>query len=194
MILIRSLATSLGGGLPRRGGRLHEDDHYAAHQEPRIFWKLQRHSAPELTRLMLRLYAFPVHSASVERLWSELGGVLTKTLDRTAEKAFRIVKVRSQLRCKRKAKLPAAGAALRLQRPARSTPQPNSAAAQASAAAQDAAVHEAAEDAGLNLITGKPYPCAVLLCSMLSSLLFLRCASLRSLRCAAQLHVHAKPD
>ncbi len=97
---------------------------------------------------MLRLYAFPVHSASVERLWSELGGVLTKTRNRTAfEKAFRIVKVRSQLRCKRKAKLPAAGAALRLHRPARSTAQPNSAAAQASAAAQDAAVHEAAEDA-----------------------------------------------
>ncbi len=48
-------------------------DDYAAHQEPRIFWKLQRHSAPELTRLMLRLYAFPVHSASVERLWSERG-------------------------------------------------------------------------------------------------------------------------
>jgi len=71
-------------------------DDYAAHQEPRIFWKLQRHSAPELTRLMLRLYAFPVHSASVERLWSELGGVLTKTRNRTAfEKAFRIVKVRS---------------------------------------------------------------------------------------------------
>ena len=64
---------------------------------------------------MLRLYAFPVHSASVERLWSELGGVLTKTRNRTAFKAFRIVKVRSQLRCKRKAELPAAGAALRLQ-------------------------------------------------------------------------------
>jgi len=109
-------------------------------QTQSVFWKLQRHSAPELTRLMLRLYAFPVHSASVERLWSELGGVLTKTRNRTAfEKAFRIVKVRSQLRCKSKAKLPAAGAALRLQRPARSTAQPNSAAAQASAAAQDVA-------------------------------------------------------
>ncbi len=166
-------------------------DDYAAHQEPRIFWKLQRHSAPELTRLMLRLYAFPVHSASVERLWSELGGVLTKTRNRTAfERAFRIVKVRSQLRRKRKAELPAAGAALRLQRPARSTAQPDSAAAQASAAAQDAAVHEAAEDAGLNLITGKPYPCAVLHCSALycptlSALPALRCAALIALCCAA---------
>ncbi len=44
-----------------------DDD--AAHQEPRIFRKLQRHSAPKLTRLMLRLYDFPVHSA----LWSGSG-------------------------------------------------------------------------------------------------------------------------
>jgi len=122
--------------------------------------------------------------------------VLTKTRNRTAfEKAFRIVKVRSQLCCKRKAKLPAAGAALRLQRPARSTAQPNSAAAQASAAAQDAAVHEAAEDAGLNLITGKPYPCAWLHCSALccpilsalSALRFAALAALRSCMCTQNL-------
>ncbi len=102
------------------------------------------------------------------------------------------MKVRSQLRCKRKAKLPAAGAALRLQRPAR-TAQPNSAAAQASAAAQDAVVHEAAEDAGLNLITGKPYPCAVLHCSALccpilsalSALRFAALAAQAALGCAA---------
>ena len=75
-------------------------DKYVAHQEPHIFWKLQQHSAPELTGLMLQLYAFLVHSASVERLWSELGGVLTKKRNRTAfEKAFRIVKLGSQLRC-----------------------------------------------------------------------------------------------
>ncbi len=85
-----------------------------------------------------------------------------------------------------KAKQPAAGAALRLQRPARSTAQPNSAAAQASAAAQDAAVHEAAEDAGLNLITGKSYLCAVLhCCPILSALSALRFAALAVLRCAA---------
>ena len=93
------------------------------------------------------------------------------------------MKVSSQLRCKRKAELPAAGAALRLQRPARSTAQPNSAAAQASAAAQDAAVHEAAEDAGLtssqvNLIHA--LCCTALLYAVLFFLLFLRCA-----RCAA---------
>jgi len=95
-----------------------------------------------------------------------------------------------------KAKLPAAGAALRLQRPARSTAQPNSAAAQASAAAQGGAVHEAAEDAGLNLITGKPYPCAVLHCcsalccpilSALSALRFAALAALRSCMCTQDL-------
>ncbi len=35
---------------------------------------------------------------------------------------------------------------------------------------------------------------AALLYAVLFFLLYLRCASLRSLRCAAQLHVHAKPD
>ena len=36
--------------------------------------------------------------------------------------------------------------------------------------------------------------CTALLYTVLLFLLFLRCAALRSLRCAAQLHVQAKPD
>jgi len=57
-------------------------------------------------------------------------------------------------------------------------------------------VHEAAEDAGLNLITGKPYPCVVLHCSALCCLYSFcsSCAALHSLRCPAQLHVQAKPE
>jgi len=53
-------------------------------------------------------------------------------------------------------------------------------------------VHEAAEDAGLNLITGKTYPCAVLLCSALCCPIISALSALRTLRYVAQLHVHAK--
>ena len=57
-------------------------------------------------------------------------------------------------------------------------------------------MHEAAEDAGLNLITGKPYPCVVLHCSALCCLYSFcsSCAALHSLRCPALLHVQAKPE
>ena len=132
-----------------------------------------------------------MHSASVERLWSELGGVPTKTRNRTAfEKAFRIVKVRSQLRCKRKAELPAAGAALRLQRPARSTAQPNSACQRRrrTRLCMRRQRMRASTSPQVNLIHA--LCCTALLYAVLFFLLFLRCASLL----AAQLHVHARPD
>ena len=48
----------MGDCLSAEGVFMKMDD-YAAHQEPRIFWKLQRHSAPELTRLMLRAVRLP---------------------------------------------------------------------------------------------------------------------------------------
>ena len=132
---------------------------------------------------MIRLYAFPVHSASVERLCSELGGVLTETRNRTAfEKAFRIVKVRSQLRCKRKAKLPAAGAALRLQRPARSTAQPARRLGRQRRRRTRLCMRRqrtrASTSSQVNLIHA--LCCTALLYAVLFFLLFLRCA-----RCAA---------
>ncbi len=73
-----------------------DDD--AAHQEPRIFRKLQRHSAPKLTRLMVS--TLPSSDQSHSTTQSAPGSRTTKMRNRTAfEKAFRIVKVRSQLRC-----------------------------------------------------------------------------------------------
>jgi len=100
VILIRSLATSLGGGLSRRGGHLHEDGRRCgaprtAHLPEAAAALSAQADAPDAPVVRL-----PGALCVVEWLWSELGKVLTKMRNRTAfEKAFRIVKVRSQLRC-----------------------------------------------------------------------------------------------
>ncbi len=136
---------------------------FSSNHDPRVYWKLQLRSAPELASLLLRIYAFPVQTAAVERLWSQLGSVLIKVRNRTAfDKAFRIAKVRAMIQRLRNLQLAEAAATKAAagpqpQRCMTRTAQASSSADDATAerlAALEAAVLEAAEDAGADLITG----------------------------------------
>ncbi|BBN06385.1 hypothetical protein MPTK1_3g20670 [Marchantia polymorpha subsp. ruderalis] len=84
--------------------KTHKDDFslvnaYACEEDPTGFWEMMQDAKPQLAAVALRLFGMSVHAGSVERLWSALGLIQTKSCNRLdSAKAVKIAQIQAVMR------------------------------------------------------------------------------------------------